>query len=86
MGQTGKLMFDSLPEPQGSDQMYEAVISQPHTSFENAFRWAFQQSSPGDVILLSPGCASYDWFSSFVARGERFRTLFQQLFEKDGAG
>lgn len=47
--------------------------------FEQAFDWAVEQSSPGDVILLSPGCASYDWFQSFVERGTRFGELVRQL-------
>lgn len=49
--------------------------------FEQAFAWAVEQSSPGDVILLSPGCASYDWFQSFVERGARFGELVRQLHE-----
>jgi len=47
--------------------------------FDQAFGWAVEQSSPGDVILLSPGCASYDWFQSFVHRGEQFCKLVKRL-------
>lgn len=49
--------------------------------FHRAFAWAVEQSSPGDIILLSPGCASYDWFQSFVDRGQQFCRLVQQLQE-----
>ena len=30
---------------------------------------------PGDVILLSPACASYDQYRSFGERGEHFKAL-----------
>ena len=44
-------------------------------SLEEAFDWAVAQSKTGDNIVLSPGCASYDWFTSFRDRGETFTRL-----------
>jgi UDP-N-acetylmuramoylalanine--D-glutamate ligase len=34
---------------------------------------------PGDVVLLSPACTSYDAYESFERRGEHFRALVQQM-------
>ena len=44
-------------------------------SLKEAFDWAVAHSETGDNIVLSPGCASYDWFTSFRERGDEFSRL-----------
>jgi UDP-N-acetylmuramoylalanine--D-glutamate ligase len=48
-------------------------------TFEEAVLLAYQKSRSGDVILLSPGCASYDMFKNFEERGNYFKELIQKL-------
>jgi UDP-N-acetylmuramoylalanine--D-glutamate ligase len=44
-------------------------------TLEAAVAHAAHLAQPGDVVLLSPACASYDQFASFEERGEAFRRL-----------
>jgi UDP-N-acetylmuramoylalanine--D-glutamate ligase len=44
-------------------------------TMEEALRWCWQRSRPGEAILLSPACASTDQFRNFRQRGERFGDL-----------
>ena len=44
-------------------------------NLDAAVERALALSQPGDVVLLSPGCASLDQFTDYRARGERFRAL-----------
>jgi len=48
-------------------------------TLENAVNRAAEDSQPGDVVLLSPACASFDQFRDFEARGDRFRELVEGL-------
>ena len=45
----------------------------------DAVRTAHSLSASGDLILLSPGCASFDEFKDFADRGEHFKSVVQQL-------
>lgn len=37
------------------------------------------QSAPGDLVILSPGCASFDMFRDFYDRGDQFRSVVKSL-------
>ena len=44
-----------------------------------AIREAITQAKPGDVIMLSPACASFDQFRDYEARGDAFRQIVEAL-------
>lgn len=49
------------------------------TSMEDAVEKAHALARAGDAVLLSPGCASFDWFESYEERGNAFRDAVLRL-------
>lgn len=54
------------------DAFAGAVTVVNASSMEEAVRAARDLARPGDTVLLSPGCASFDWYSSYAERGDDF--------------
>jgi len=52
---------------------------------DQAVRAAWKAATPGDVVLLSPGCASYDSYASYGARGDDFVRAVVELKEEVGS-
>jgi UDP-N-acetylmuramoylalanine--D-glutamate ligase len=51
-------------------------------TLEEAVEEAQRTALPGDVVLLSPACTSYDAYENFERRGEHFRALTQQMIKE----
>jgi UDP-N-acetylmuramoylalanine--D-glutamate ligase len=52
-------------------------------SLEEAVRKAYEAASPGEVVLMSPACSSFDMFSNYVHRGSVFKAAVRNLCEAD---
>ena len=57
----------------GADRMVDTQ------SAEAAVKAASRLAAPGDVVLLSPCCASFDLFSCYEDRGEQFKAAVRNL-------
>ncbi len=60
---------------------FEGVVPQIYdvTSAEDAVRKAHELASAGDVVLLSPCCASFDLFKNYEDRGRQFKEAVRRL-------
>jgi len=60
---------------------FKGVKSTVADSMEDAVAVAAGMAREGDVVLLSPGCASFDWYRSYAERGEVFARAVRRLHD-----
>ncbi|REJ64588.1 MAG: UDP-N-acetylmuramoyl-L-alanine--D-glutamate ligase [Planctomycetota bacterium] len=81
----GAAFFGQLG-PQLHDLTRSLATEDCHNCFaglREAVAWCVAQSSPGDAILLSPGCASLDQYRDYADRAADFRAVFEALCRRD---
>ncbi len=69
---------EAAKEIEGDLKRGKAELS-VHPSMADAVKEAVKMAQPGDTVLLSPGCASFDEFGSYAERGEAFRALVKEM-------
>ncbi|ESZ88373.1 MAG: UDP-N-acetylmuramoylalanine--D-glutamate ligase [Blastomonas sp. CACIA14H2] len=69
--------------PVFADQLEKVMPVTRAELLANAVRSAMAHAKPGEVVLLSPACASFDQFRDFEARGDCFRKIVDALIAED---
>jgi UDP-N-acetylmuramoylalanine-D-glutamate ligase len=64
---------------QMAEELHGSVSLHVSEYLEKAIKQAMSDAKPGSVILLSPGCSSYDQFKNYEERGNRFKQLVDEI-------
>lgn len=75
---TGAGLIETAARKAGYEKMGRAG------SMDEAVTAAWEKAEPGDTVMLSPGCASFDMFSDFEHRGQVFKEAVRKLAESIG--
>ncbi len=65
-------------------QLSEKVPATLRPDLRSAFEDALSRAEPGDIVLLSPACASFDQYESYAQRGDHFKSLVADSGETEG--
>jgi UDP-N-acetylmuramoylalanine--D-glutamate ligase len=76
---TTAYLIGEAAEPLAEGLTFASVPFLHSTTLERAVEQAANAAREGEIVLLSPGCASYDQFRDYEHRGEEFRRLVENL-------
>lgn len=67
--------FETAAKEAGVKPIYRAL------SMKEAVEQGYKLAETGDIVLLSPACSSFDWYSCFEERGDDFKRCVHMLQE-----
>lgn len=67
--------FENAAKEAGVEPIYRAL------SMKDAVEQGYKLAARGDIVLLSPACSSFDWYSCFEERGDDFKNCVHMLQE-----
>ena len=67
--------FENAAKEAGVEPIYRA------SSMKDAVEQGYKLADQGDIVLLSPACSSFDWYSCFEERGDDFKNCVHMLQE-----
>ncbi|MHC4148788.1 MAG: UDP-N-acetylmuramoyl-L-alanine--D-glutamate ligase [Planctomycetota bacterium] len=82
-GQTAKKIASAIENASAAKDTEKTTKIKVVNSLAEAVESAGQLAAAGDVVLLSPGCASYDVFDNFEHRGRQFVKLIREKVERE---
>jgi UDP-N-acetylmuramoylalanine--D-glutamate ligase len=77
-GEAAPLLEDAVLQAQ-SETSDRAMSLLHSASMSEAVALAAEVAEPGDVVLLSPACTSFDMYTDFAERGDHFASLVQEM-------
>ena len=75
-GNTAEKIKAAIESYEGYKGVPEIVITE---NIESAVKLAASEAEKGDIVTLSPACASFDAYPNFVARGNHFKEVVNKL-------
>ncbi len=76
IGKTAENINELIQDSKGEKTQPEVYLT---TSLDESVQKASSVAETGDIVLLSPACASYDMFPNYEERGKRFKELVAKL-------